>query len=173
MRKIILQLAVSLDGFIEDAEGNFDWCFTDADYGMIDFMQRIDSLVMGRKTYETILMMGGESMPGFPPKKEYVVSTTLTHVEGGRILIKEKVDDFVKALKDEPGKDIWLFGGASLTTYFMLHHYADEIMLAVHPILLGLGKPLFQHIDKRIQLQLLNSTRYPSGLIMLHYALKK
>ncbi|MBI3718095.1 MAG: dihydrofolate reductase [Sphingobacteriales bacterium] len=170
MRKVILQVAVSLDGYIEDAEGKFDWCFMDDDYGMIEYMKRIDSIVMGRKTYELVLTLGGQTMPGFPKVNEYIVSTTLLKLEGERILVNGNIDEFITDLKQQPGKDIWLFGGASLTTYFMNHGYVDEIELAVHPILLGSGKPLFQNIDKRIKLNLLKSKPYPSGLIMLSYA---
>ncbi|RTL57248.1 MAG: dihydrofolate reductase [Sphingobacteriales bacterium] len=170
MRKVILQVAVSLDGFIEDAEGKFDWCFMDDDYGMTEYMKRIDSIVMGRKTYELVLTLGGETMPGFPKVNEYIVSTTLSKLEGDRILVNGNLDDFITDLKQQPGKDIWLFGGASLTTYFMNNGHVDEIELAVHPILLGSGKPLFQNIDKRIKLTLLKSKPYPSGLIMLSYA---
>lgn len=173
MRKVILQVAVSLDGFIEDADGKFDWCFMDDDYGMIEYMKRIDSIVMGRKTYELVLTLGGETMPGFPKVNEYIVSTTLSKLEGDRILVNGNIDEFITDLKQQPGKDIWLFGGASLTTYFMNNGYVDEIELAVHPILLGSGKPLFQNIDKRIKLTLLKSKPYPSGLIMLSYAVEK
>jgi dihydrofolate reductase len=65
MRKIVVQLAVSLDSFIEDANGNYDWCFTDDDYGMKDFFTRIDTILMGRKTYEHIVSTGNETMPGY------------------------------------------------------------------------------------------------------------
>ncbi|MEI9944712.1 MAG: hypothetical protein WDN26_10885 [Chitinophagaceae bacterium] len=65
MRKIILQLAVSLDSFIEGPNGEFDWCFTDDDYGMTDFLNRIDAIFIGRKSYEVALTMGGSTPPGF------------------------------------------------------------------------------------------------------------
>lgn len=169
MRKIILQLAVSLDGFIEGPNGEFDWCFTDDDYGMTGFFKRIDAIFIGRKTYELTLTMGGSAPPGFPALKEYVFSRSLDKVEGDRLLINSDIAEEVDKIKNEPGKDIWLFGGASLTTSFINLGLVDEMALAVHPILLGSGKPLFQNIPGRVPLQLINTQAYPSGLVMLSY----
>ncbi len=170
MRKVILQLAVSLDSFIEGPNGEFDWCFNDGDdYGMTDFLKRIDTIFIGRKTYELTLSMGGSAPPGFPVLKEYVFSNTLDKAEGDRILIKGNIVEEVRKLKNEPGKDIWLFGGASLTTTFINNKLVDEMALAVHPIILGAGKPLFQHISKRIPLKLLGTQTYNSGLVMMTY----
>ncbi len=70
MRKLILGLAVTLDGFIEGPNGEYDWCFADQDYGMSDFYKRIDSVFLGRKSYELILKMGDVDMPGVPKLKE-------------------------------------------------------------------------------------------------------
>jgi dihydrofolate reductase len=169
MRKVILQLAVSLDSYIEGPGGEFDWCFTDDDYGMTDFFKRIDAIFIGRKSYELALSMGGTVPPGFPVLKEYVFSRSLDQVAGDRVLVKGELADAVARIKKEPGKDIWLFGGASLLTAFINHGLVDEMALAVHPILLGAGKPLFQHIPGRIPLKLVSSKPYPSGLVMLHY----
>lgn len=169
MRSIILQLAVSLDGFIEGPNGEFDWCFTDADYGMTAFSKRIDAIFIGRKSYELTLSMGGSTPPGFPAVKEYVFSNSLNKVEGDRILVNGDLVKEVNKIKNEPGKDIWLYGGASLTSTFIDLGLVDEMALAVHPILLGAGKPLFQNVKGRIPLQLINTQSYPSGLVMLSY----
>lgn len=164
-----MQLAVSLDGFIEGPNGEFDWCFTDGDYGMTEFFTRIDTIFIGRKTYELTLRMGGSAPPGFPSLKEYVFSNSLDKVEGDRILVSGDLGKEVDKIKNEPGKDIWLFGGASLTSAFIDMGLIDEMALAVHPILLGSGKPLFQNIPGRIPLQLINTVTYPDGLVMLSY----
>lgn len=148
MRNIILQLAVSLDGFIEGPNGEFDWCFTDADYGMTAFSKRVDAIFIGRKSYELTLSMGGSAPPGFPAIKEYVFSDSLSKVEGDRILVSGDLVKEVSRIKNEPGKDIWLYGGASLTSAFIDLGLVDEMALAVHPILLGAGKLLFQNIKK-------------------------
>src|SRR5215204_907115 len=107
MRRIILQVAVSLDGYIEGPNGEYDWCFTDQDYGMSDFFKRIASSFIGRKSYELSLTMGETAMPGFPKLTEYVFSTTLKEVKPGAIHIKENIEAAVKRIKNEPGKDIW------------------------------------------------------------------
>jgi len=173
MRKVVLQLAVSLDGFIEGPNGEFDWCFTDDDYGMTNFFKRIDAIFIGRKSYELTLTMGGSAPPGFPVLKEYVFSNSLKEAEGDRIIVKGDLTEEVNKIKNEPGKDIWLFGGAALATALINLGLTDEMALAVHPIILGAGKRLFQNIPGRIDLQLINTQTYPSGLVMLSYSFSK
>jgi dihydrofolate reductase len=175
MRKVILGLAVSLDGFIEGPEGEFDWCFTDEDYGMSEFFERVDSVFIGRKSYELAQKMNaeGNDIPGMPKMAEYVFSTTLESVKGDSILINGNIKDEVKKIKNSKGKDIWLFGGAELTASLMNMGLVDELWLSVHPILLGSGKPLFSGILGRIPLNLLKSKTYKSGLVSLKYELDK
>lgn len=171
MRKLILGLAISLDGYIEGPNGEYDWCFTDQDYGMSEFFKRIDSLFIGRKSYELTLSMGDTAMPGFPKLTEYVFSTKLKEVKPGAILINGDIEAEVNRIKNGPGKDIWLFGGASLTSTLLNLGLIDEIGLAVHPIILGAGKPLFSNIKSRIPLTLIDTKKYSSGLISLTYTL--
>jgi len=169
MRKIILGVAVSLDGFIEGPNGEYDWCFTDQDYGMSDFFKRIDSLFMGRKSYELAQSMGDAAMPGFPKLKEYVFSNTLQAVKKDAILISGDIADKINKIRNEPGKDIWLFGGASLTASMMNLGLVDEVWLAVHPILLGSGKYLFSQLSHRIHLHMVDTKTYSTGLVSLTY----
>lgn len=169
MRKLILNVAVSLDGFIEGPNGEFDWCFTDQDYGMTEFFARIDALFIGRKSYEVVQQMGEEATGSFPKMTEYIFSTTLQEVKPGAILINGDLKTEVERIKAEPGKDIWLFGGALLTHALMELGLVDELLLAVHPLILGKGKPLFSDFDGRIALKLLNTITYSSGLVSLQY----
>lgn len=169
MRKVILGLAVSLDGFIEGPNGEIDWCFTDQDYGMNDFFKRIDALIMGRRTYELTQSMDDAAMEGFPELKEYIFSTTLTNVKEGMQLVTGNIKDEVEKIKTEKGKDIWLFGGASLISSFLNHRLVDELWLAVHPVVLGGGKPLFSGIEERINLKLNGTKSYDTGLVSLSY----
>lgn len=171
MRKVILGLAVSLDGYIEGPNGEYDWCLTDQDYGMSAFYKRIDSLFIGRKSYDLTLSMGDEAMPDFPKLTEYVFSTTLKEVKPGAFLINGDIEAEVNRIKNEPGKDIWLFGGANLTASLLNLGLIDEIGLAVHPIILGSGKPLFSNIKGRIPLKLIDTKTYSSGLVYLTYTL--
>ena len=169
MRKVILGLAVSLDGFIEGPNGEYDWCFTDQDYGMSDFFKRIDSVFMGRKSYKLAQSMGDAAMPGFPKLKEYVFSNTLQTVKKDVIVISGNIVEQVNKIRNEPGRDIWLFGGAALTTSMMNLGLVDEIWLAVHPILLGSGKYCFSHLDHRVHLDLVETKPYSTGLVSLTY----
>lgn len=144
MKKVILGVAVSLDGFIEGPNGEYDWCPPPSQSEMDDFMEGIDIIFMGRKSFE---MMGSSAFPG---KQVYVFSTTLEKVVGTDThLVRGDVVSFVNELKATDGKNIWLFGGASLTTTFLNEGLIDEMWLGLVPVVLGDGKPLFQHIDQR------------------------
>ena len=173
MRKVILNVAVSLDGFIEGPHGEYDWCMLDQDYGLSAFFKRVDTLFMGRKSYEMAQALGDAAPSGFPKFKEYIFSTTLTSVKEGAVLIKTNIKEEVEKIKNEKGKDIWLFGGAGLTTSLMNIGLVDELSLAVHPILLDGGKPLFSNINKRIHLKLVDSKTYSTGLVNLTYELNR
>ena len=171
MRKVILSVAVSLDGFIEGPNGEYDWCFIDQDYNFNEFFQRLDTIFVGRKTYEMSSEMEG-GPAGFPKFKEYVFSNTLDKVKEGATLIRGDIESEVEKIKKEKGKDIWLFGGTGLTTSLLNLGLIDELSLAVHPIILSAGKPLFHNIEQRISLELLDTKTYSTGLVSLAYALK-
>lgn len=173
MRKILLQLAVSLDGYIEGPNGEFDWCFTEQDYGMSKFFKRIDSVFYGRKSYELVLSMESEAPPGFPKLKEYVFSKSLDRVREGAVLVKDDIKSEVEKIKNEKGRDIWLFGGAELISSLINLQLVDEIILAVHPVILGAGKALFKDIRNRTWLTLTRHTIYPDGLAVLTYIVKR
>jgi len=168
VRKVILSVAVSLDGFIEGPNGEYDWCFTDQDYSLKEFFKRFDTIFVGRKTYEMSSEMEG-GPPGFPKYREYIFSTSLDKVKEGATLIKGNIKSEVEKIKTERGKDIWLFGGAGLTTSLMNLGLVDELSLAVYPILLGGGKPLFNNIKDRIKLTLVDTKTYSGGLVSLTY----
>lgn len=144
MRKIILGVALSLDGFIEGPNGEYDWCPPPDATEMNEFLAGIDAIFFGRKSFE----LAGASM--FPGKTSYVFSNSLTKVKGkDTYLVGGDIVPVVQKLKEEPGKNIWLFGGASLTTSFINEGLVDELWLGLVPIVLGSGKPLFQNINQR------------------------
>jgi dihydrofolate reductase len=166
MRNIILNLAVSLDSFIAGPNGEYDWCFTDADYGMTAFMKSLDATLMGRKTYE---LVAGEGKP-YPELTNYVFSKSLQETEFENVrIISTDIVPFVKNLKEQPGKNIWLYGGAQLIAPILEHDLVDELQLSVHPILLGGGIPLFKKITIRKYFKLADVIKYPSGLVQLIY----
>lgn len=166
MRKVILNLAVTLDGFIEGPNGEYDWCFTDQDYGMQAFLERTGIILLGRKSYEVLQTMEGDS---FPDHEKYVFSRTLQTVNAPYQLVAETAETAVARLKTLPGKDLWLFGGAGLTAGLLNAGLVDELMLSVHPLLLGSGKLLFTRLQERMPFKLLRSELFSTGLVQLHY----
>jgi dihydrofolate reductase len=168
MRKLILEVAISLDGYIEGPNGEFDWCFTDQDYGMSEFFRHVDAGFYGRKSYEVVLSLG-DAPAGWPSLKEYVFSTTLNTVKPGAVLVRGNIQEEVVRIKNEPGKDIWLFGGAQLTASLLELGLVDELRLSVHPILLGGGTLLFKPLKERMKLELLETKAYETGLVSVKY----
>ena len=170
MRKVILGLAVSLDGYIEGPNGEYDWCFTDQDYGLSAFFKRIDSIFMGRKSYEVAQSNSGGGENPWKGITTYVFSKSLKEVKGEDVrLLSGDAEEQVRKMRAQPGKDIWLFGGAELTTFFINRGIVDEMWLSVHPVLLGAGKPLFQNIRERKNLKLIEHKVYETGLVSLVY----
>ena len=111
---------------------------------METFLDGIDSIFMGRKSFE----LAGSS--GFPGKACYVFSNTMKKVKGKNVhLVSGNVIETVQSIQQQNGKNIWLFGGASLTTTFINQHLVDEMWLGIVPVILGKGKPLFQNIEQR------------------------
>lgn len=172
MRKIILEVAISLDGFIEGPNGEYDWCFTDQDYGMADFLKRIDTIFYGRKSYEVMLADPSGGIELFRKMNSYVFSNSRSSAFEETHLVSGNLREQVDAIKQLPGKDIWLFGGAKLVEFFLNENLIDEMSLAVHPILLGSGKSLFPSMLNRKVVTLIDSKTYSSGLVKLNYSLK-
>lgn len=180
-RRIILDLAVTLDGFIEGKNGEVDWCIMDDELGFDDFLNQIDTILFGRKSYD----IWGQYTPEmedsdtdkelwemFHSKKKYVFSRTHKGSGDKAIFINENIAEEVNQLKREPGKDIWLYGGASLITTFINSGLVDEFRLSVHPVVLGEGKPLFVDIKQRLNLKMVQAKTFSSGLVQLIYHLE-
>ncbi|MBK8503215.1 MAG: dihydrofolate reductase [Saprospiraceae bacterium] len=169
MRKIILNLCLSLDGFIEGPAGEYDWCFTDQDYGMTKFMEQIDAVFCGRKSYELLASVGDEMLIG---KKNYVFSRSLQEVKDNWTLVADTSGERVRSIAAEAGKDIWLFGGSDLTSHLLKLKLVDQMILSIHPLILGGGNLLFDIMPSRIPLQLIDSKTYNTGLVQLTYHLQ-
>ena len=169
MRKIILFIASSLDSFIATPSGEVDWLFTDKDYGFSDFFAAVDTVLIGRKTYDQSLTFEADPYPG---KSVYVFSRSHPPATKGLVhYVQDGFPKLIQTLRTSPGKDIWLVGGAELTKLFLEHDWIDEIVLSIHPLLLGEGIPLFppQAMPlKRFQLEDVQS--FESGLVQLCYA---
>jgi dihydrofolate reductase len=180
VKKIKLYIASSLDSYIASENGNVDWLFSDADYGYTKFYDSIDTIFVGRKTYEQSLTF--EEYP-YKGKKVYVF-THNAEVEKEKKKKKntsdvEYIDDdipgFVRRLIQQSvgDKDIWLVGGGEMVSIFLNAELIEEIIISVHPIILGSGIPLFKNIKKRINLRLLDSIPFESGLMQLCYRILK
>lgn len=170
MRKIVLNVAVSLDGFIEGLNGEYDWCLADQDYGMEAFFSQTDTIFIGRKSFE--LIRADAAM--LPVKNIYVFSDTLVPETGENITVipSSNLDKAVAEIREADGGDIWLFGGAELVTAFMNKRLVSELLLAIHPLILGAGKTLFQNIDSKIELIFIEQKAYDTGLLQVRYELK-
>ena len=168
MRKIILNVAVSLDGYIEGPQGEYDWCFTDQDYGMTKFLSLTDTILFGRRSFAQY-EKGGQDF--FPKHQKYVFSSTLDQTDLAAE-ISNDIEDTINQLRLLAGKHLWLFGGADLTKSFLKLGLIDEFWLAIHPLALGSGKALFSNLDQRLMLQLIGSKTYDSGLVQLMYKTK-
>ncbi|CRK82813.1 dihydrofolate reductase family protein [Neobacillus massiliamazoniensis] len=181
-RRIILDLAVTLDGFIEGKNGEVDWCIMDSEMGFINFLNQIDTILYGRKSYD----LWGQFTPEIEDtdtekgiwelvysKEKYVFSRTQKGTDSKAIFINDNILEEVNKLKNKPGKDIWLYGGASLITTFINLGLVDEFRLSVHPVILGEGKPLFIDIKQRLNLKMVNTRTFSSGVVQLIYHLNR
>ena len=178
MRKIIAGFATTIDGFIEGANGEIDWIIYDNEQfkELEESWKNIDAMFHGRKTYEASLKMKGEvteeMVNAFAHMKQYVFSNTLKEVEQGYILISGDLKTEVEKIRNQPGKDIAVFGGAELLSALLNYDLVDELSLAICPSLIGKGKAFFQHIEKRIDWKVKEVKTYNSGLISITYQRK-
>ena len=172
MRKIRLFIASSLDGYIARTNGEVDWLFTDQDYGYAEFFAQIDTVLMGNKTYQQILGFGEYPYKG---KEGFVFSKTLLRETDNNVeFVGGDLKSFINTLRQSSGRDIWLVGGAQTIHYFMKHGFVDELILSIHPIILGDGIPLIVNDPSLLTpLELKDVRTYDSGLLQVSYDLKK
>ena len=181
MKNIILDLAVTVDGYIEGPNGEIDWCNMDDGDGsdFIDFVNRIDTIFYGRVSYD----LWGNYQPDekaspeleevyrvIQSKTKYVFSTTKKNDDSDAIFINTNIKERVMEIKKQTGKDIWLYGGGKLITTFMELGLIDIFRLAVHPVILGSGKALFTNIKERSELKFMGAKSSGSGVVLLTYA---
>ena len=168
MRKVSLYIAASLDGSIARRDGSVAWLPTDRDYGYADFSARTDTVILGRKTYEA----GRQLMSGapFPGKRTVVFSRTRAgHRDKYAEFIGGDIGKFIRELREQPGKTIWLVGGAKIFRTCLTAGVVDEIILSLPPLLLGDGVPLFLRRAVSTPLTLRNCHSFPGGLVQLAY----
>jgi dihydrofolate reductase len=170
MRQVRYSVAASLDGYIADASGGFDWIPQDPDVDFAAIFARVDTVLIGRRSYELVHRSG--IAPWGPKMRVYVFSRTLqpeTHPDV--MVIGANAAEVVAALRAEPGDgDIWLFGGGQLFSSLLADGQVDAVEVTVVPVLLGSGVPLAAPGITRAELRLQHTHRYPSGMVSLVYA---
>ena len=168
MRKIILYIASSLDGYVARENGDIDWLPEVAESGYDAFYKSVDTVIMGKTTYDQVLTFG--EYP-YKDKKSFVFTHTSQNKDKNTEFLSD-VEKFVKNGFPGTGKNIWLIGGSQIIASFLKQRAVDEIIISVVPILLGNGIPLFQNIQKETKLELIKTINYDK-LVELHYRVLK
>ncbi|MBC5774170.1 dihydrofolate reductase [Pontibacter sp. KCTC 32443] len=171
MRKIVLYIAASLDGYIARPDGGIDWLENEVykidgeDFGYSSFMKTIDTTLMGHSTYKVV---AGFDMPfPYPDKTNYVFTHSQQPDNEFVHFISSNAAEFVRQLKQQPGKDIWLIGGSQLNTLLLNAGLIDEIILTYIPIILGNGIPLFAPFASEKMLNVKESKHFENGFVQL------
>ncbi len=169
---VTLFIATSLDGKIAGPDDDVSWLFTDADYGYSAFYSEVDALVMGRGTYKVVNTFGEWPYKG---RRTYVVSRTeeVAVTTPDTVAFCGTLADLVEKLDEEERKTVWLVGGGELVTSFLQQGLIDELVVSLHPVLLGRGVPLFPTSFPRAILDLKSVNSYDSGLVQLRYAVMR
>jgi dihydrofolate reductase len=170
-RKLVLYIAMSLDGYI--AKPNDDIGFLSIveqegqDYGYGDFVKTVDAVIVGRKTYEKIISMGFE----FPyaDKDAYIITRTARPNIGSVKFYTNDLKSLVYELKLKEGKNIYCDGGAEIVNELLKDELIDEFVISIIPILVGNGTKLFENGSSEQRLELVSVKSFDKGLVQLHY----
>ncbi len=181
MRKLIFFMLTTLDGFFEGPNREIDWHNVDEEFNefAINQLNEMDTLLFGRVTYQLMASywpteaairddpVVADKMNNLP---KIVFSRTLSSVEWQNTrLVKENVAEEILKLKQQPGKDMAIFGSSDLAVTLMKHGLIDEYRIMVNPVVLGSGKPLFKGLNDRLQLNLVKTRTFRSGNVLLYY----
>lgn len=184
MRKIVLMMSVSLDGYIEGPGRDIGWHLVDDELHrhFNDTLRHMGAFLDGRVTHELMAAYWptADADPDAPAliadfaaiwrnMPKIVYSRTMNGpADWNTTIVREVVPEEVRALKEQPGGDLGL-GGADLAATFLRHDLVDEIKVYVHPVLIGRGKPLFPDSDTRTALRLTESRVFGNGVVLLRY----
>jgi dihydrofolate reductase len=166
-----LFIATSLDGYIAGPDDDMSWLFTDADYGFDEFYTTVDTLIMGRGTYDVVRSMGRWPYHG----KRTLVVTRNEKIEvttPDTAYFNGSLGDLEKMLKEQGVKRSWLVGGGELVAGYLEQGLVEEVNVSVHPVLLGKGVPLFPAGFPKTQLELIDAEAFDSGLVQIRYRIK-
>jgi dihydrofolate reductase len=174
MRTVTFGGANSLDNFLARPDGAVDWLLwgKEAAAVMSDYWKTIDTVVMGRKTYE-VALRAGHGGGAYPGMKTYVFSRTLAPGSDGDVTITRRdAAEFVRDLKSQDGKDICVMGGGDLARSLFEAGLIDEIGFNIHPVLLGSGITLFHTMSRQIDLELRACRTFKNGCVYVRYRVK-
>ena len=173
-RKLIIFIAMSLDGYIATEDESLEWLFNvdgEGDNGYSEFLETVDTILMGRKTYDWVMKnIEGE----FPYKNEECYVFTKSPIEDTEYVkfINTDVISFTNELQKTDGKNIWLVGGGELIHSFIKEKLIDEMIITVAPVIIGNGIPLFLTSEDQMNLSLIGNRKY-NQFVSLHYQVKK
>jgi dihydrofolate reductase len=167
MRKVRYSVAMSLDGFLADPDGEVDWLPEELDFDWTAFMGRFDTAVMGRTTFEFMMDHGGVDPAS--PLRHYVCSRTLDPAQHPQVTVVDDAVGAVSRLREGEGKEVWLMGGGGLLSDLLDARLVDAVELVVVPILLGGGVPFIDRLAGRTGLTLTECRELGHGTVMLVY----
>lgn len=183
MRKLILMMSVSLDGFFEGPDRELDWQLIDEElhWHFNEELASMAAFLDGRVTYELMAEYWptadrdpSSSAPVadfariWRDMPKFVFSKTLERADWNTVVVRDVVDDEIMALKAQPGGDM-VIGGANLAATFIRHDLIDEYRLYVHPVVIGRGRPLFEPSDSKVELRLVDTRTFGNGVVLLRY----
>jgi dihydrofolate reductase len=173
-RRIIVYVATSADGYIARLDGDVAWLDRPrpkGNYGMGAFYKSVDTVVMGRKTYEVALGFGQESYAG---KKNYVFSHAPPRHGTSKVeFVSTPVAEFARQLRAARGRHVWLVGGSELIASFLDEGAIDDFMIHVVPTMIGAGIALVAPRHRLVPLRLVSSRAHPDGVVSLHYRVER
>jgi len=175
-RKVIVHIAMSADGYIARPDGDLDWLTSrpapKGFYGLDAFVKTVDTKVLGRKTYEESLKLGAK----FDTKNPTIVFSRAPapkSAPAGVEFVSGDVGAVIRALREKPGKNIWLMGGGDIIASFLDAGAIDEFVVTVAPVFIGDGIPLIARRHRETELTLVSSERFEDGMVQLHYEVRR
>ena len=187
MRSLIVSMNMTLDGFMAGPECELDWHFRSWNDEMarttVEHLRRADTILLGRTTYNAMAQYWPSKVDGLDSCREDVAFANMMHHYSkivfsktllvpswnNSIIIQGEPGATVTKLKQQPGKDLIIYGSGQIVSSLIHEQQVDEFLLWVHPVAIGQGKPLFKHIQENLHLNLYKTTTFSSGVVLLQY----